>query len=356
MPAIDIGGNVYRTLSDPIYLGDGRQVKEVWIRPTDTGTPVKVYPEDAYKYHYVYEVTGSVSQTINKTLWSFSTIGMSSDYPSKTRLMNRPSNFPAVIGKSWRHRVTIDTNSETRRPQYDATSSNTVLYLNQLGNTKDTVITVEGDYTFNHTLPLYDFSAAAAGYTEAYPDTQYDYVTFDAVLDGSSANSFARMYNNTYHYKQVRTIDSNSDRVDVVEPVTSLVDVGPIRQSTSSAYNYDLACNAYRAWHNTVKNNTGYNENQYANQNLDYSVTFGALGVYDKFDASPDTIFCFNQLGVRASVTYTNAGTYEIGVWPSAAYYPFQGRRFETGLQKIDVWYNSTRSYTNFNPDGTIIE
>lgn len=48
MPAIDIGGNVYRTLSDPIYLEDGRQVKEVWIRPTDTGTPVKVYPEDAY--------------------------------------------------------------------------------------------------------------------------------------------------------------------------------------------------------------------------------------------------------------------------------------------------------------------
>jgi hypothetical protein len=37
---------VYRTLADPIYLGDGRQVKEVWVRPTDTGTPVKVYPED----------------------------------------------------------------------------------------------------------------------------------------------------------------------------------------------------------------------------------------------------------------------------------------------------------------------
>jgi hypothetical protein len=46
MPAIDIGGNVYRTLADPIYLEDGRQVKEVWIRPNDTGTPVKVYPED----------------------------------------------------------------------------------------------------------------------------------------------------------------------------------------------------------------------------------------------------------------------------------------------------------------------
>jgi len=46
MPAIDIGGKTYRTLADPIYLKDGRQVKEVWIRPNDSGTPVKVYPED----------------------------------------------------------------------------------------------------------------------------------------------------------------------------------------------------------------------------------------------------------------------------------------------------------------------
>lgn len=353
MPAIDIGGKTYRTLADPIYLEDGRQVKEVWIRPNDTGTPVKVYPEDAYKYHYVYEVTGSVSATNNKTVWSFSTIGMNSDYPSQKRAMNSPQNFPVVIGQSWRHRVTIDTNSETRRPQYDDTSSNTVLYLNQLDNTRDTVITVEGDYTFNHTLPLYDFSAYANGYTEAYPDRD-DYVPFDAVLDGSSANSFARMYNNTYQYKQSRTIDSNSDRVDVVEPVTSLVDVGPIRQSTSSDYNHDLACNAYRAWYNAVMHRVGYSPNQYANQDLDYSVTFGALGAYDQFAASPSTIFCFNQLGVKANVTYRNAGTYEIGVWPSAAYYPYL--RVETGLEKISVWYNSTRSYTNFNPDGTIIE
>jgi hypothetical protein len=271
--------------------------------------------------------------------------------------MNSPKDFPVVIRQSWRHRVTIDTNSETARPQYDTTSSNTVLYLNRLGDTPDTVITVEGDYTFNHTLPLHDFSSAAAGYTEAYPDTNYDYVTFDAVLDGSSASAFARMYNNTYRYKQVRTISRDGDIVDAVEPVTSLVDVGPIRQSTSSDYNHDLACNAYRAWYNTVTVNKYSSNKQYANQDLDYSVTFGALGAYDIFDASPDTIFCFNQLGVRANVTYTNAGmTYEIGVWPSAAYYPFQDRRFETGLQKIDVWYKSTRSYTNFNPDGTIIE
>lgn len=45
MPAIDVGGKTYRTLADPIYLKDGRQVKEVWIRPTDSGTPVKVYPD-----------------------------------------------------------------------------------------------------------------------------------------------------------------------------------------------------------------------------------------------------------------------------------------------------------------------
>lgn len=59
MPAIDIGGNVYRTLADPIYLEDGRQVKEVWIRPTDTGTPVKVYPESVtpkiYSGTFVYK-------------------------------------------------------------------------------------------------------------------------------------------------------------------------------------------------------------------------------------------------------------------------------------------------------------
>jgi hypothetical protein len=67
------------------------------------------------------------------------------------------------------------------------------------------------------------------------------------------------------------------------------------------------------------------------------------------------TIFCFNQLGVKANVTYTTAGTtYEIGVWPSAVYIPYQ--RVETGLEEISVYYNSTRSYTNFNPDGTIIE
>jgi hypothetical protein len=355
MPAIDIGGNVYRTLADPIYLEDGRQVKEVWIRPTDTGTPVKVYPEDAYKYHYVYEVTGSVSRTNNKTMWCFSTIGMDSDYPSKPRVMNSPQDFPLVIRQSWRQRVAIDTNSESIRPQYDANSSNTVLYLNQLDNTPDTVITVEGDYTFNHTLPLYDFSAAAAGYTEAYPDIRYDYVPFDAVLDGDSASSFASMYNNTYHYKQVRTIDINRRIVDVIEPVTSLVDVGPIRQSTSSAYIYDLACNAYRAWHNTIMLNGGYNEIQYVNQDLDYAVTFGGIGSYDRFGAVPSTIFCFNQLGVKANVTYTTAGTtYEIGVWPSAVYIPYQ--RVETGLEEISVYYNSTRSYTNFNPDGTIIE
>lgn len=355
MPAIDIGGEIYRTLADPIYLGDGRQVKEVWIRPTDTGTPVKVYPEDAYKYHYVYEVTGSVSTTNNKTVWSFSTAGMNSDYPSQTRLMDSPRNFPLVIGKSWMHRVTMDTNSETERPMYDATSSDTVLYA--LENTLDTVITVEGDYTFNHTLPLYDFSAYANGYTEAYPDRYYNGVPFNAVLDGSSASSFASMYNNTYHYKQVRTISRDGDIVDVVEPVTSLVDVGPIRQSTSSDYNHDLACNAYRAWYNTVSHSQYSSNKQYANQDLDYSVTFGAYGAYDQFDASPSVIFCFNQLGVRANVTYTATGmTYEIGVWPSAFYYPYQTVDMATGLEKIDVWYNSTRSYTNFNPDGTIIE
>jgi hypothetical protein len=63
MPAIDIGGNVYRTLADPIYLEDGRQVKEVWIRPNDTGTPVKVYPEGHPGGKYVCKGTYNGART-----------------------------------------------------------------------------------------------------------------------------------------------------------------------------------------------------------------------------------------------------------------------------------------------------
>lgn len=65
--SVVVGDRTYRTLSHPIYLGDGRQVKEVW----QDGR--KVYP-DLPRFAYVLKLAGKINITYNyakELKWSF---------------------------------------------------------------------------------------------------------------------------------------------------------------------------------------------------------------------------------------------------------------------------------------------